>query len=254
MNVTKQWKSKKHIQLLEELQYKGILTHLKLPHRQLTFPTVTQSDIKKGAFANSVFALSSKILPEPVQSLTQVYSTAWNVFIHTHKAVESATFEFKFVYAIRMTLLLLSTKLVKEISALMKIFHIINLAKFIYDGVTNEQKTQVEEILHEISQIPIFIFSYISYTLYETAVSFPTVIRDYRAQWLNLKEDSDILKQYKTRKGKFSKNILSVQFLEKKWNGHKNGFSDFMKGDKMSQGRIKQLMIDVKLVMDRKFE
>lgn len=54
---------KKQIQLLvlQELQY------YLLPFQQLTFPI----DIKKGAFANSVFAVSSKLITK--QSLRMVF-------------------------------------------------------------------------------------------------------------------------------------------------------------------------------------
>ena len=139
MNVTNEWKSKKHIQILEELQYTSFLT---IPSFKLTIPQITSESLTAGSKLNSALAVASSSLPQPIQSLTQLYSVVWNLFTHTHKAVESA--DFKFVYVIRMTLLLLSTRMIKEIAVLMKIFHIVNLANFIYKTANKEKKTEIE--------------------------------------------------------------------------------------------------------------
>ena len=245
MNVTNQWKSKKHIQILEELQYTGFLT---IPSFKLTIPPITPAGMQTGKNVRSALALASSSLPQPIQSLTQLYSVVWNVFTHTHKAVESA--DYKFVYAIRMTLLLLSTKLFKDIAALMKIFHIVNLAKFIYESANKQEQTQIKEILQEISQIPIFIFSYISYALHEAVKSVPTALKYSHGNWLELKEGSmGFLKLHDVinNKGKF-KTSLSIDTLKSIWKKHKKGFSEFMQGEKMSQRNILQFMEEVKLV------
>lgn len=246
MNITNEWKSKKHIQILEELQYTGFLT---TPSFKLTIPPITPAAMQTGKTVNSALSVVSSSLPQPIQSLTQLYSVAWNLFTHTHKAVESA--EFKIVYVIRMTLLLLSTRMVKEIAALMKIFHIINLAKFMYETANKEKKTEIEKILEDISQIPIVIFSAISYTISKGIESVPF---DYKHKdWIKFKLDSmEFLKQHDVlNNGKF-KTGLSVEKLKSIWNTHKRGFSEFMIRDGTLPRQMNSIrfMEEVKYVMN----